>query len=908
MSHTPTAMPADAPDAHAMTAEQALAGLDATVEGLTEERARARLAEVGPNALDEKVPDPLWRKFLRSFKDRMIIVLLVAAVVSAVVAREWETPIAILVVVLANAILNVWQERQAEVNLAALDDDETATSRVVRDGRIRELPDDEIVPGDIVHVEAGEVVPADGRLIETAALEVQEAALTGESAPVGKDADLEVAPDATLGDRGNVLFRSTTVSRGRGVMVVTATGMRTEIGRIAEMIGSAGVEKTPLQRRIDQLATVLTLLALGVIAVVFVIGLVRGTELVDLILTSVSLAVATIPEGVTAVVAFTLAIGATRLARHGAILKRLSAVETLGSTTQICTDKTGTLTLNEMTARRLVVAALEFTIDGEGYATDGAVEAADEDADAPAELLRAAAEAMVLCSDATVRDGELVGDPTEGALIVLAHKLGVDPDAARRGRPRVAELPFDSSYKLMGTYHERDDGRVDVFVKGAPGVVFELAETVAGREGARIRLADAYDDLHERTVGYAEKGLRTLAVARATLDAVPGDTDPAALLDALPPLELLALIAIVDPPRPDARDAIDAARGAGIGVQVITGDHITTAAAIAEQLGVTGRAASGADIQDLDDAELTREVRDIGVLARVSPAHKIRVVEAFQRGGHIVAMTGDGVNDAPALKQADIGVAMGRTGTDVAKSAAAMVLRNDDFATIIRAVREGRGIYDNIVRFLTFQLTTSWGFLLVFLAAGIFGIAGGAPFTAIQILLVNLVMDGPPALSLAVERPADDIMTRRPRAVDEPLLTLARGLRIVFRAVVMAAGTLAVLLLHGDGGIAEPSDETLTLAFTTFVFFQVFNLLNVRAGAATIFSARLLRNRASWISLGVVVALQVALVYTPFLQAFFDTTALGLVDWAIAIAVASSVLWLDELRKLIARRMPGRRS
>jgi Ca2+-transporting ATPase len=301
MSHTPTAMPADAPDAHAMTAEQALAGLDATVEGLTEERARARLAEVGPNALDEKVPDPLWRKFLRSFKDRMIIVLLVAAVVSAVVAREWETPIAILVVVLANAILNVWQERQAEVNLAALDDDETATSRVVRDGRIRELPDDEIVPGDIVHVEAGEVVPADGRLIETAALEVQEAALTGESAPVGKDADVEVAPDAALGDRGNVLFRSTTISRGRGVMVVTATGMRTEIGRIAEMIGSAGVEKTPLQRRIDQLATVLTLLALGVIAVVFVIGLVRGTELVDLILTSVSLAVATIPEGVTAV-------------------------------------------------------------------------------------------------------------------------------------------------------------------------------------------------------------------------------------------------------------------------------------------------------------------------------------------------------------------------------------------------------------------------------------------------------------------------------------------------------------------------------------------------------------------------------------------------------------------------------
>ncbi|WP_438354914.1 cation-translocating P-type ATPase [Microbacterium sp. CJ88] len=879
-------------------------------DGLTAAEARARRDAVGANALDDPPTDPLWKKFLRSFTDRMIIILLVAAVVSAVVAQEWETPIAILVVVLANAVINVWQEHQAEASLRSLAAADTQTSRVLRDGHAEEVDDLDIVPGDVVLLEAGETVPADGRILDAVALEVQEAALTGESSPTEKDAAAQVAAHAGLGDRHNMLFRSTTLTRGRARMLVTATGMDTEIGQVAALIAGAAPSKTPLQRRIEQLATTLTLIALGVVVVVFALGLIRGIGLKELVLTGVSLAVATIPEGVTAVVAFTLAMGATRLARRGAILRRLSAVETLGSTTQICTDKTGTLTLNEMTATRLSARGREFSVDGQGYDIDGAVRVDDGGAglDAARELSDAAA-VFALCADAEVRDGRLVGDPTEGALVVLAAKLGVDAREARQRRPRVAELPFDATYKLMATYHAREDGAVDVYVKGALGSLAHFADRASTGDGRTIELDERSRGLlRERTDSYAQQGLRTMVVARGVLDAVDATAEPRDLLLGLPPLELLALIGIVDPPRPAAAAAIAGADRAGIRVQMITGDNATTAAAIAGQLGLRGDVATGAELRDLDADALAERVPGLGVLARVSPEDKIRVVSAFQSRGEIVAMTGDGVNDALALRKADIGVAMGRTGTDVAKSASAMVLTDDNIGTILRAIREGRGIYDNIVRFLTFQLTTSWGFLLIFLVAAFTGLAAGAPFTAIQILLVNLVMDGPPALALAVEEPDDKIMLRAPRATSEPLLTWRRGLSIGVRAALMALGTLAILAFGpADPQTGHPSPATTTLAFTTFVLFQVFNFLNVRAGSGSVFSKRMLANRASWIALGAVALLQVAIVYVPPLQAFFDTAALSAVDWLIAVGIASLVLWFDEIAKAV-RRLGDRRT
>ncbi len=893
---------------HAMPRTEVLGAFDVDpAVGLTSAQVAERLQRYGLNRLREAPKEPRWHAFARQFQDVLILILLGAAAISALVSREWETPLAIGVVVLFNAILGFVQESRAEASLAALRTMLVVTPAVRRDGAVRQVPAEQLVPGDIVLLEAGHYVPADGRLLEAVRLQVQESALTGEAEPVHKDVAAVHEPEAPLADRTAMVFMNTVVTGGRGTFVVTGTGMDTEIGQIADLLRSAESERTPLQRQIDQLGRTLASIAGAVIAVVFVLGLIRGHGISDLFVEAVSLAVAAIPEGLPAVVAFTLAVGTTRLARRNAIVKRLASVETLGSTSQICTDKTGTLTLNQMTARVLYCQSRKFTISGEGYRAEGRILTTDGE---PVEPMRDLFVGMALCTDASVVDGRVVGDPTEGALVVLAEKGGVDVPEVRAALPRIAELPFDSEYKFMATFHRwsTEDGRevVRCVVKGAPDVLGARSTRVLGRDGL-IEFDDAVRAKYAAANrGLAEQGLRVLAIAVRDID--PREFDPAGdLFAAACELVLVGMVGILDPPRAEAKQAIDECRQAGIRVRMITGDHAVTAAAIARELGLEGRAVTGAELDPVSDEDLSARMPELGVFARVAPEHKIRLVRVLQRRGDVVAMTGDGVNDAPALRKADIGVAMGITGTDVTKEAATMILTDDNFATIVAAVEQGRGIYANIVKFVKFQLTTAFGFVLTFLVAATANIAAGVPFTPLQILFVNVLMDGPPALSLGVDPAPADAMDRAPRPRTERILTRSRLLRVLFLGGVMAAGTLAVLLL-APGPEPQPGVATTagTLAFTTFVFFQVFNLLNVRSPHESVFSRETFANPSAFVATAAVVLLQVAVVNMDVLEGVFNTVELTGSQWLVAVAIASSVLWLEEARKFVFRRRMAR--
>ncbi|MBL3666203.1 cation-translocating P-type ATPase [Streptomyces sp. M2CJ-2] len=872
--------------------------------GLSSDEAARRLTEHGPNQLDEAPREPRWRAFLRQFQDLLIIILLVAAVVSLVVSREWETPIAIAVVVLLNATIGFVQESRAEAALDALREMTVTHATVRRDGRLVRLAAGELVPGDVITLAPGDRVPADGRLLTSASLEVQESVLTGEALAVAKDADAEVAPDAPLADRVTAVFMNTAVTRGRGEVTVTATGMSTETGRIAHMLHQAQPGPTPLQRQIDTLSRTLALVAGLVIVIVFVLGLVRGQDFGDLFVSAVSLAVAAIPEGLPAVVAFTLAMGTGRMAKKGAIVKKLASVETLGSTTQICTDKTGTLTLNQMTAREVLVAGRRLTLSGEGYSTEGRIRTTDG-RPLPATLDHALT-AMALCTDAAIRDGQVVGDPTEGALVVLAEKGGIDVVGLRQERPRRLEIPFDSDYKFMATFHDwtDDSGRAVIrcCVKGAPDVLADRADRCLGDEGFLPFDEAARRRFDEGNASLAEQGMRVMALGMEDFPA-DGFRAPEDLKDLLDRIVLTALVGIVDPPRPEVRAAIAECREAGIRVRMITGDHAVTAGAIARELGIPGEAVTGAELDRVDDdAVLAGRLDEVGVVARVSPEHKIRIVRALQDRGDVVAMTGDGVNDAPALRKADIGVAMGITGTEVTKEAGTMVLTDDNFATIVSAVREGRGIYDNIVKFTRFQVSTALGFVATFLIASLTGLAGGAPFTALQILFVNLVMDGPPAMSLGVDPVDPDAMSRQPRRAGERILSRQRLTRILLASAVMAVGTLAVLI-WAPGPEAELGKATVagTMAFVTFVFFQVFNLLNVRHDTRSVFSRETLQNTSAFVATLAVVVLLVLIVETDALHGFFTTTDLTPGQWLACAAVGSAILWTGEVFKAVLR-------
>jgi potassium/sodium efflux P-type ATPase len=907
------------------------ARLAADVEaGLTAGEAAARLARYGPNRLDAAAPVPAWRKFLAQFADPLIYLLLAAVVVSFVAWVLEGTPgvpfevIVIAVILVGNGVLGYVQQARAEQAVAALQRMAAVTAGVVRDGREQRVPAVDLVPGDVLVLAEGDAVSADARLLEAASLTVAEAALTGESEPVLKD----VAPlpgPASLGDRVNMVWSGTAITRGRARAVVVATGMATEMGNVARLLGQTEEAATPLQREVERIGRALGV-AVVVIATVVVAAILATTDIsdagdvVDVLLVGVSLAVAAVPEGLPAVLSVVLALGVQRMARQRAIVKKLSSVETLGSASVVCSDKTGTLTRNEMTIVKVVTASGEVDVTGSGYRPEGglAVDGALLDDPVVVDEVRAVLAGGSLANDAVLRNDDghwtIQGDPTEAAFLVAEAKIGLT-EARRTRFERVAEIPFTSERKLMTTL-QRDfahEGTVAVVTKGAPDVL--LARCTAERVAGEVRpLSGARrTEVLETVDRLADQALRTLAVAYRPL---PDDGHPAADESLERELVYLGVVGIIDPPRPEARTSIAEAHSAGIRVVMITGDHPRTAARIAGDLGIVGpgtAALTGTDLDRLDGAGFAAAVRETSVYARVAPEHKLRIVDALQSDGHIVAMTGDGVNDAPALKSADIGVAMGRTGTDVTKEAADMILADDNFATIVDAVREGRAIFANIRKFLRFLLSSNIGevFTMFFgvVAAGLLGLRTGTeslavPLLATQILWINLLTDAAPALAIGVDPPPDDVMNRRPRRLSDRVIDAEMWVGIVWVGAVMAVVTLLALDARLPGGIVEGSGnlvEARTMAFTTLVLAQLFNCFNARSDRTSAFH-HLFTNPLLWGAIALSLALQVAVVQVPLLNEAFDTTPLGLGDWLSCIALASGVLWADEAKKAVGRR------
>jgi len=873
--------------AHALEADPA--------RGLTEAQVNERRTRYGENRLAEKPPRSKWLLLADQFKSPLILVLLAAAVLAGSIG-DLKDAVVILVVVVLNALLGFWQEHRAEATLAALKKMLSPTARVRRDGAVHEVPAATLVPGDLVLLEAGDRVPADGRLLVAHNAEVDESTLTGESQPLGKDALAQVPATAPLAERINMAYMNTVVTRGRLELLVTATGMATEMGRLTGMLEAAEPGPTPLQVQLDGLGRRLAVIAGVVVAVILTLGLLRGQPWMETLLTSIALAVAAIPEGLPAVVTVTLALGMQRMAKQRAIVKRLAAVETLGSTTVICSDKTGTLTLNQMTARAAFYRGRRLAIGGEGYLALGTI--ATEDGE-PVGDLEALLVPAALCNESRIRDGALIGDPTEGALLALAAKGGVDAQSLAEHRPRIAEVPFDSAHKFMATFH-RDGDLVRIYVKGAPDVLLGRSAAWLGPDGPTDLDDTARAGLTAENEALAGRAMRVLAVAGKDIPAQ--GFDPGGDLIALcSDLVFHGLVGIIDPPRPEARDAIALCRRAGIHVKMITGDHRITAAAIAKDLGLQGDVLDGRELDALSEKALDARIDQVAVFARVAPEHKVRIIRQLKARGHVVAMTGDGVNDAPALKTADIGVAMGITGTEVTKEAATLVLTDDNFATIVGAVREGRTIFDNLVKFVRFQLSTNMGAIQTVLGASVLGWT--TPFTAVQILWINIIMDGPPAMTLGVEPARPGVMDEPPRPTDARILTAGRLGLLMFYGAIMAVGTLALFRYAQPQG----EDYALTLAFTTFVLFQFFNVFNARAEQGSAFNRDFLRNRWLWLALAGVLALQVLVVHWGPAQAIFRTTDLSLTDWGLALAVASSVLLLEELRKLVlgARAHPA---
>ena len=873
---------------HAQPSQRCLEQLGSNLHaGLSADEVAVGLAKHGANRLAEKTPRPALLKFFDQFKSLLVLILIGAAVLAGAIG-DLKDAIVIAIVVLLNATLGFFQEHRAEAALAALKNMLAPTARVRRDGEVQQIEAVDLVPGDILLLEAGDRIPADARVLIAHSAEVAEAALTGESHAVAKLPDA-VAESAVLAERHNMVFMNTVVTRGRLEAVVTATGMHTEMGRVAGLLAETAEGETPLQVQLDDLGKRLAIIASVVVGMMFIMGLMRGDELVTTAMTAIALAVAAIPEGLPAVVTVTLALGMHRMAKRNAIVKKLAAVETLGCTTVICSDKTGTLTLNQMTARALYTNGQRYMVSGEGYGGEGHIEGLSAESATLRHVLLPAA----LCVDARIKDGTLIGDPTEGALLTLAAKAGLMPDDALEHWPRIAEIPFDSATKYMATFHH-DGDRVMMCVKGAPDVLLALATAHIGETVVALPIDDAIRALFvAENEALAEQALRVLSLAGRVIPA--GDFDPAGdLLPWVQGLTLHALVGIIDPPRAEAKEAIATCQAAGIQVKMITGDHRVTAAAIARELGLKGEAHEGSDLDGLSQSEIAGLVEKSAVFARVAPEHKMRIVEALQAKGHVVAMTGDGVNDAPALKTADIGIAMGITGTEVSKEAATLVLTDDNFASIVRAVEEGRTIYENIVKFVRFQLSTNVGAIFTVLGAPLLGLA--TPFTAIQILWVNIIMDGPPAMTLGVEPARPGIMRDTPRQADAGILSVQRLWRIGLYGATMAVGTLG---LYAWAMEASGAAKAMTLAFTTFVLFQFFNIFNARAEHRSAFNRQFFANSKLWLALAGVVLLQIVAVHWGPAQAIFDTVDLSLNEWLLAAAVASSVLFLEEIRKLL---------
>ena len=917
-----------APYRQSVDAVVAALGTDARL-GLSKAEARRRLDQYGRNELAAGPAIPTWRKVLAQFTDVLVVLLLAAALISGALwlferatALPYEA-MAILSIVLLNALMGYVQQARAEQAVAALRRMSAASASVVRDGKRQSIAAVELVAGDVILIEEGDTVAADARVTDSTMLQMAEAPLTGESLPVAKGTPT-IMEEVGLGDRVNLVFSGTSATYGRGRAVVTATGMRTEMGRIAELLQQTPDEATPLQRELDRVGKLLGMavvaIAVAMVATILLVQEVHGFQAIfHVLILGVALAVAGVPEGLPAVVTAVLSLGVQRLAQRNAIVRHLAAVETLGSATVIASDKTGTLTKNEMTVRRVVTASGCVDVGGSGYLPMGELQqdGGGEVMGALRTELMQVLTAANRASNAVLQELEgrwaILGDPTEGALIVAARKAGLESQSLDARFARIAEVPFSSERKLMSTVH-RDAGRPQrrvAFTKGAPDVLLgrcshEWAGDAAQplTDDRRAAILGSNDDL-------ARAALRTLGVASRSLPENAGDGpfDEDVERD----LVFLGLIGMIDPPRAEAKDAVALARGAGIRPIMITGDHPSTAAAIAAELGIAtdGRAVTGAEIEAMPDDVLDRMAPEVSVYARVDPEHKLRIVRALQRSGAVVAMTGDGVNDAPALKAADIGVAMGITGTDVSKEAADIVLSDDNFASIVAAVEEGRAIFSNIRKFLRYLLSSNFGEVLTMffgvLLADVIGLTaqGGdnlvLPLLATQILWINLVTDGAPALALGVD-PADaGTMARPPRPRGEGVITRRMWRGIIFVGAVMAVGTLGVLDAALPGGMIEGSGDiryAQTMAFTTLTMFQLFNVFNAPSDERSAFN-ELFSNHWLWASVGLSLLLHAAVIYIPVLQQAFSTVGLGATDWLVCVGVASSVLWLRELSKSI---------
>jgi Ca2+-transporting ATPase len=868
--------------------EAVLSQQKSTAQGLSHQEAARRLEKIGPNRLEEGKGVSLVRRFLGQLADPMIIILLVAAAVSGVTAAysgdSYADVIIILVVVLINAVLGVFQESKAEKAIAALQQMAAATSKTLRDGVLTVIPSEQLVPGDVVVLEAGDAVPADGRILTAASLKIEEAALTGESVPVTKapeTLDLGENQDIPLGDRKNMVYMGSTVAYGRGTAVITATGMDTEMGKIADALTQAQDEATPLQKKLSQLSKVLSVLVLGICALIFLLNVVRaypnitGEGLLDTFMVAVSLAVAAIPEGLAAVVTIVLSMGVTKMSENQAIIRKLTAVETLGCTQVICSDKTGTLTQNKMTV----------------------VEHSTSD-------VSRLALAMALCSDAEL-DGETqpVGEPTECALVADALQLGISKREYAKEYPRVGEAPFDSGRKMMSTLHKTPEGGILQFTKGAPDQVLERC-TSYYENGQELPLtAEKRREILEANKSMADQALRVLLAAQRRWEAMPKDLEPENLERELC---YLGLSGMIDPIRPEVQAAIGDCKRAGIRPIMITGDHRDTAVAIARSLGILDegqRAITGMELNELSDQELLDHIEEFSVYARVQPEHKVRIVRAWKQKGYITAMTGDGVNDAPSIKAADIGVGMGITGTDVTKNVADMVLADDNFATIVSAVAEGRRIYDNIRKAIGFLLASNLAEVLSIFLATLLGFTILEP---VHLLWINLITDCFPALALGLERGEKDIMERQPRSASEGVFAGGLGLDVALQGLVVTAITLASYFLghYLEAGAFEivDSPDGMTMAFLTLSMIEIFHSFNMRSRRKSLFSLKS-HNGWLWGAMVLSLVLTTLVIYVPFLSTAFGFQEISLMEYAVALGLAVSIIPIMELAKLVLRKL-----
>jgi P-type Ca2+ transporter type 2C len=893
--------------------------------GLTSAEAQQRLQQYGPNQLAGKKKEPGWRAFLRQYKDFMQIILIGAAVINQVFVREWSTTLVLVGLTIFNAVLGLRGESKAEASLAALEKMMKNIARVRRDGQAIEIEAEQIVPGDIVLMEAGNRVPADGRLFVVATMEIEEAALTGESVATLKDTATITKPEVPLGDRINMAFMNTSVTRGRGEMIVTTTGMGTEMGHIADLLNKTEADKTPLQKQLDRLTIIIAGLAGVAFILMVLLGIFKNGQTFDQIFTAgVALAIAAIPTGMPAVVTTLYSMGTRVLASENAIVKRLPSVETLGSVSAICSDKTGTLTLNKMTAREFSIPGQNrYRVTGEGYSTRGELEHYGgqvpgqpwQKGSAPynteGQILSAGGVKidldpimlpMALCADARLDGEALIGDPTEGALIVLAEKGGISVQGAREQYPRVAEVPFDSDYKFMATFHNMTDEQncpvVRCFVKGAPDVLIGRAGYFWLPDGRTMPVTDENRPLAlAENDRMAQAGERIMVVARKDFD--PQTFDPKGkLIDLVQDLTLLAMVGIVDPPRPEAKAAIALCHSAGIQVRMITGDHAVTAAAIGKELGITGRALTGAQFAAIPDDELTKQLPDIGVVARVAPEDKIRLVTLLQKSANIVAMTGDGVNDAPALKKADIGVAMGITGTEVSKGAAVMILTDDNFATIVKAVEYGRSIYDNLSKYIRFQMTALVAFIACYLGAALFAIQGGIPFTPLVILWVNFLVQVSIAIALGFDKASPGLMDRKPRPLSQPVLSRTQWIGIIIMGLLMAIATLAIEAGFAPQGFALAG----TMAFVVFSLLNIVIGLSARSETESVFNREIISDRRQLGLYGLSLLLTILATELGFLQRILGVVELNGSQWLLCIVVAFAVLLVYEVVKFFRRR------